>query len=190
MDSTITSLVDEATNRILTNIPSMEDISAALFNLKSDSAPRPDGFGVVFFQKIWDIVKHDVSNAVIQFFTSGWILPGYNANFIILIPKIKGDDSLELFRPIVVSNFKFKIISKVLADRLAFIVPLLVPQEQQGFIHGRHIHDCIGLAFESVNLLDYKSWYGNIVLKVDISKAFDTLDWKFYLKFFRTLALV
>ncbi|XP_058775306.1 uncharacterized protein LOC131649564 [Vicia villosa] len=179
VDSTIPSLVDEATNRIITTIPSLEEISAAVFNLNGDDASGPDGFGAVFFQKYWDIVKHDVSNAVIQFFTTGWILPGFNTNAIILIPKIKGADSLELFRPIAVSNFKFKIISKVLADRLASIMPVLVLQEQRGFIHGRHIHECIGLASEAINLLDSKSWCGNIALKVDISKAFDTLDWNF-----------
>ncbi|XP_058784485.1 uncharacterized protein LOC131659290 [Vicia villosa] len=179
---TILPLVDEATNRVLTNIPSLEEISAAVFSLNGDSAPGPYSFGAFFYQKYWDIIKHDVSNAVIQFFSSGWMLPELNASSIVLIPKIKGANSLDLFRLIVVANFKFKIISKVIADRLAAIMSLLVSPDQRDFIKGRRIHDCIALASEAFNLLDTKTWCGNIALKVDISKAFDTLQWDFLLK--------
>ncbi|CAI8583566.1 unnamed protein product [Vicia faba] len=129
-----------------------------------------------------DVIKQDVSNVIIQFFTTGWVLPGFNANSIILIPKVKRADSLDLFRPIAILNFKFKIISKILAEILASIMSLLVSQEQRGFIHGRHIHDSIGLASEAVNLLGSKAWCGNIALKVDISKAFDILNLYFPLK--------
>ncbi|XP_058783724.1 uncharacterized protein LOC131658449 [Vicia villosa] len=117
-----------------------------------------------------------------RFFISDWLLPGFNANSIILIPKVKGSDSLDLFKPILVSNFKFKIITKILADRLASIMPFLISKEQRGFIQGRHIHDFIGLASEAFNLLDSKAWCGNVTLKVDIAKAFDTLDWSFRMK--------
>ncbi|XP_058746496.1 uncharacterized protein LOC131619414 [Vicia villosa] len=61
-------------------------------------------------------------------------------------------------------------------------MPFLVSKEKRGFIHGRHIHDCIRLASEAVKLLDSKDWCGNIALKVDIAKAFDTLRWDFFLK--------
>jgi len=53
-----------------------------------------------------------------EFFKTGWLLPNYNANSLILIPKIYNTDNIDFFRPIALANFKFKIISKVLADRL------------------------------------------------------------------------
>lgn len=71
---------------------------------------------------------------MIPFLSSGWTLPGFNAITIILIPKIKGEESLDLFRPIAVDNFKFKIISKVFADRLVAIMSLIVSKEQRKFI--------------------------------------------------------
>jgi hypothetical protein len=89
---------------------------------------------------------------------------------------------MDQFRPIAMANFKFKIISKVLADRLATIMPNLISKEQRGFVAGRNIRDCICLTSEAINLLDKKSFGGNIALKIDISKAFDTLDWSFLLK--------
>ncbi|XP_058776768.1 uncharacterized protein LOC131651114 [Vicia villosa] len=54
--------------------------------------------------------------------------------------------------------------------------------EQRGFIHGRHIHDYNALASEAFNMLDSKVWCGNLAFKVDITKAFDTFDWRFLLK--------
>lgn len=142
VDNTNPSLIDKVTNGILTNIPSTKEIIAAIFSLNGDNAPGPDGFGATFYQTYWGIVKQDVSNAMIHFFSSGWVLPGFNANTIILIPKV-----LDMLRLIAVANFKFKIVSKVLADKLAAIMMLLVSKEQRGFIQRRITHNCIGLAF-------------------------------------------
>lgn len=74
------------------------------------------------------------------------------------------------------ANFKFKIISKVIADRLATIMPTVVSEEQMGFIHQRNIRDCLCIASEATNLLHNKTFGGNLALKIDITKAFDSLD--------------
>jgi len=134
-----------------------------------------------FFQTYWDIISIDVIKAVLEFFTNSWLLPNFNANTLILIPKIPNADTIDKYRPITLANFKFKIISKVLADRLAKIMPGIVSDEQMGFIQGRNIKDCICMASEAINLLHNKSYGGNLAIKIDISKAFDTLDWKFLL---------
>lgn len=55
-------------------------------------------------------------------------------------------------------------------------MPQLVSSEQRGFIQGRKIKDCIALALEAFNFLDSKSWCGNVANKVDLTKAFDTLN--------------
>lgn len=68
-------------------------------------------------------MKVDVSNVVLEFFINGWILPGFNSNSIILIPKVKGVNMLEQFRPIAILNFKFKLVSKIIVDRLAALMP-------------------------------------------------------------------
>jgi hypothetical protein len=94
----------------------------------------------------------------------------------VLIPKTNNADSVEQYRPIAVANFKFKIISKILADRLATTMPSIVLVQQRGFIKGRNIKDCICLTSEAINVLQKKTLGGNIALKVDIEKAFDTLD--------------
>jgi hypothetical protein len=57
----------------------------------------------------------------------------------------------------------------------------IISPQQRGFIPDRHIADCVIIASEAVNVLSKKSYGGNIALKIDISKAFDTLDWNFLL---------
>ncbi|WJX51727.1 hypothetical protein P8452_37896 [Trifolium repens] len=74
------------------------------------------------------------------------------------------------------ANFKFKVISKIFADRLASIMPSIISEEQMGFIHDRNIKDCLCIASEASNLLHKKSYGGNLALKIDISKAFDIFE--------------
>lgn len=173
--------ISQEDNDLLTKLPSSEEIKEAVFALNGDGAPRPDGFGVCFFQNFWDIISLDVYNSVNQFFSKGWMLPNLNANLVVLIPKVHGAEKIEDFRPTSLANFQFKIITKILADRLANIAPKIISHQQRGFIKDRHIKECVCIALEAVNLLDYKSFGGNFALKLDIIKAFDTLDWSFLL---------
>ncbi|KAK2430924.1 hypothetical protein QL285_029213 [Trifolium repens] len=107
---------------------------------------------------------------------------GAKLGYDTLLPKFPEACSIDQYRPIAMANFKFKIISKILADRLASIMPGLISDEQKGFIHGRDIKDCLCIASEAANFLHNKSFGGNLALKIDITKAFDTLDWNFLLK--------
>ncbi|XP_024636247.1 uncharacterized protein [Medicago truncatula] len=182
VEEVIPNLVTDSINTMLTMLPSQLEIKNAVFDLNKEGASGPDGFGAFFYQTYWDIVSIDVTNAVLEFFTKSWLLPNFNANTLILIPKNPNADTVDQYRPIAMANFKFKIISKIIADRLAKILPGIISEEQRGFIQGRNIKDCICLASEASNLLNKKSYGGNLALKIDISKAFDTMDWKFLLK--------
>jgi len=98
---------------------------------------------------------------------------------IVLIPKVPGTRSLGDYRPIALANIQFKIVTKIVADMLACITFRIISIEQRGFVRDRNISDCVILASEAINSLDKNKYGGNIALKVDISKAFDTLDWNF-----------
>ena len=71
-------------------------------------------------------MKSDVSNAVIEFFTTGWILPDFNSNIIALLPKVPNAISMDHYMPITMANFKFKVIYKIIADKLASIMPYII----------------------------------------------------------------
>ncbi|XP_057791061.1 uncharacterized protein LOC131008185 [Salvia miltiorrhiza] len=116
---------------------------------------------------------------------ASYLPTGCNSNTLILIPKKETVNSVTDLRPIVLSNFLFKIISKVLATRLSSVAAELVSKHQFGFVSGRSIHDCIMLGSEGVNCLKRSHGGINMACKIDIRKAFDTLRWDFLLKVLR-----
>lgn len=140
--------------------------------MNGNGAPDPDGFGGYYYQKFWNIVGNDVYHSVLQFCNQGWLLPNLNSNLVVLIPKVVGADMIKSYRPIALANFQFKVITKILAT----IAPKIISEQRRGFIRERQITDCICVASEAVNMLDYKTFGGNLELKFDIKKVFDTID--------------
>ncbi|KAL6221415.1 hypothetical protein ACLB2K_009166 [Fragaria x ananassa] len=177
--SVIPSLVSTEENIMLTAVPTSEEIKNTVFSMDPASAPGPDGFPGSFYQSCWDIVGSDVISFVQYFFQHNWLYPNANSNFIVLLPKVESANLISQFRPIALANFLFKIIPKILADRLGPIAARIISPQQTAFLKNRRISDCIGLVSEGFNILDRKIRGGNVGIKVDIAKAFDTLDWSF-----------
>lgn len=99
-----------------------------------------------------------------------------------LFLKFEGQIELSSLDLFALANFKFRIITKVIADRLALVAPKIISENQRGFIKGRQITECVGIAYEIINMLDKRSFGGHLALKIDIKKAFDTMDWSFILQ--------
>ncbi|KAM1340007.1 hypothetical protein ACFX2H_038462 [Malus domestica] len=178
----IPKVVTAIENESLLAIPTPDEIFETLKSMDHSSSPGPDGFGGSFYFRCWPIVGNDVVQAVQSFFSQGNILPHFNSNLMILIPKVDGANSVNHLRPIALANFSFKIITKILADRLSPIAAHIVSPQQNAFTKGRSIVDPIILTSECMNLLDRRCRGGNIAIKFDIRKAFDTLDWGFLLR--------
>jgi len=106
---------------MLLRFPLSAEIKDAVFALNGDGAPGADGFGGHFYQTFWDIVGKDVVQSIQEFFQGGSLPNNVNSNLIVLIPKVPGANSMGDFRPIALANFQFKIINKIVADRLAYI---------------------------------------------------------------------
>ncbi|XP_057774769.1 uncharacterized protein LOC130993749 [Salvia miltiorrhiza] len=177
----VNNSVSQTHNSLLTSTPLDEEIKAAVFDLGGDSAAGPDGFTGIFFQHCWEIIKADICLAVRTFFIKNYLPQGLNSNTLILIPKKEVVTTVADLRPIVLSNFFFKILSKILASRLSSVAADCVSQNQFGFIRGRLIHDCIMIGSEGVNCMNRSCNGKNMACKVDIKKAFDTLSWRFIL---------
>ena len=77
----------------------------------------------LFYQKFWHIVGNDVTAAVLDFLNSRNMVPEINHTHIVLIPKVKSLEKMSDYRPISLCNVIYKIISKVLANRLKLILP-------------------------------------------------------------------
>ena len=121
--------------------------------MKEGKAPGPDGFTSNFFHHFWDLIKNEVWQLVEESRAAHWLLPSLNATFIALVPKEEHPSTPEKFRPIALCNVIYKVISKVIANRLKPLLPLLISQEQTGYVEGRQIMDGIILTHEVIHTL-------------------------------------
>ena len=132
----------------------------------------------MFFHTFWDMIKLEVWQIVEESRALRWLLPSLNSTFITLIPKEEDSITPDKFRPIALCNVIYKIISKVIANRLKPLLPLLISPEQSGYVEGRQIMDGILLTHEIIHSLKHSKQAG-MLLKLDLSKAFDKLSWAY-----------
>eukprot|EP00253_Pinus_taeda_P015759 PITA_15759 len=135
----------------------------------------PDGFNVDFFKACWNIVKQDILSVVEDSRKDKTILKALNTTFIALIPKQDVALIPDRFRPIALCNVVFKIISRVVANRLKPLLPTLVVAEQSGYVERRQILDNIIQAHEVVHSLTNNKRAG-MIMQLDIAKAYDKLN--------------
>ncbi|XP_073026667.1 uncharacterized protein [Primulina eburnea] len=121
----------------------------------------------------WEIVHQDILDAVLDFFRGSPMPQGFTATTITLIPKVMGAQAWSDFRPISLCNVTNKIISKLLYSRLKVVAERLVSWNQSGFVPGRVISDIILLAQELTHSLSLPTRGGNVILKLDMAKAYD-----------------
>ena len=119
----IPTKVSEEMNHDLIKDFSAEEVRTALRQMHPTKAPGPDGMSAIFYQKYWDIVGIDVTNMVLNVLNSNASLHDINDTYITLVPKVNMPSKMKDFRPISLSNVAYKLISKVLANRLKSVLP-------------------------------------------------------------------
>ncbi|XP_059428496.1 uncharacterized protein LOC132162251 [Corylus avellana] len=166
-----------------------EEVSRAVNLMAPLMALGLDGFTICFYQDNWTTVGVEVCNSVLPFLNSGIIDADLNYTYIALIPKTKNPTSVTEFRPISLYNVLYKIVSKVLTNRLKGILPEIISITQSAFIPGRLITDNILAAYETLHSMHTQMWgkEGFMVVKLDMSKAYDRVELNFLEKVMRRL---
>ena len=177
----IPKVITEEHNNLLIKPISLQEVEEVVQQMKEGKAPGPNGFSSVFFHKFWDLIKFEVWQVVEESRTLRWLYPGLNSTFIALIPKGEYSITPDKYRPIALCNLIYKIISKVIAMRLKPLLPLIISPEQSGYVEGRQITDGIILTHEIIHSLKQTKKPG-MLLKLDLSKAFDSLSWVYIQK--------
>lgn len=156
-----------------------EEIKDVLWHMKESKALGPDEFTVTFFKHAWDIMGKDVTEAIQYIFNSGRLLRETNSTFISLIPKMIEAMKFSEFRPISLCNLLYKIIMKIMDNRMQGVMNFLVRENQTAFIKGRSISENILLCHEVVHGFERKTHPPLVILKIDIRKAYDSVSWEF-----------
>ena len=157
-----------------------KEVRKVVLDMERDKAPGPDGFSIAFFQVCWEIVKEDIMKIFGEFHAEGKFEASLNSTFISLIPKIPGASEMKDFRPISLVGSLYKIIVKVLANRLKGVLNKVISKTQSAFIKGRQILDLILIANESLDSRR-RSGEPSILCKMDVEKAYNHVNWDFLL---------
>ncbi|GJS77471.1 RNA-directed DNA polymerase, eukaryota, reverse transcriptase zinc-binding domain protein [Tanacetum coccineum] len=118
-----------------------DEINKAMWDCGLDKSLRPDGFTFGFYKRYWSIIESDLMDAVSYFFQYGLFPSGENSSFIALIPKMQYARMVKDFRPISLIGSLYKIITKILTNRLVTVLGDIVNEVQSAFIENRQILD-------------------------------------------------
>ncbi|GKA57457.1 cysteine-rich receptor-like protein kinase [Tanacetum coccineum] len=172
----VENVYDESANLFSKTKIGGNSYSTATADRGSEKAPGPDGFMFKFYKTQWDTIAPDVMDYIREFEMTSFLPRGCNSSFIALVPKVKDPLVRNDFRPISLIGSQYKILAKILANRLAMVIPSVVSEAQTVFIKGRQIID--GLLVVDEIILWAKVYKKKLfMLKVDFEKAFDTLSW-------------
>lgn len=178
LEGLITATISDSENAELTAIPSVDEIKCTVFSMHAHKSPGPDGFPPLFYQHFWPIIAPSLIPAIQHFFHTGYLLKSWNHTFATLIPKTEAATKVDHYRPISLCNVSYKIISKLLSDRLKNLLDRLIFPTQAAFIPGRHIHDNSIINHEIMHHMRIKNGnLGLMALKIDMAKAYDRVEW-------------
>ena len=142
-------------------------------------APGLDDMPPIFFQHFWNTCGAIITATVLDFLNHGMSPPNFNETHIVLIPKIKEPKTVSDYRPISLWNVTYKIASKAIANRLKKVLPSIISKTQSAFVHRRLITDNVLVAFETMHHISQKKkgGVGEMAVKLDMSKAYDRVEW-------------
>jgi len=143
----------------------LDEIKMAIWSIKDNSSPGLDGFNSKFYKFHWNRLKDLILLALNDVFKTGDFLKEWNHTFLHLIPKKQHATNIQDYRPIACCNTLYKVLTKLLCQRLSLCMNQLISENQTAFIKDRHIADGILLAHELVRGLGRKD-NGNMCIKL------------------------
>ena len=148
------------------------EVFSTLSDLGKDKAPGPNGFTMAFWLFCWDVVKIEIMGFFREFHERGKFVKSLNATFLVLVLKKGGAEDLKDFRPISLVGSLYKLLAKVLANRIKKVMGKVISESQNAFVEDRQILDATLIANEVVHSR-LKDNVGGVLCKLDVEKAYD-----------------
>ncbi|KAK2647648.1 hypothetical protein Ddye_015137 [Dipteronia dyeriana] len=154
---------------------SLEEVWEAVRNCDGDKVPGPDGLNFNFIKANWEAIKDDIMDFFMKFHNDGSLVKELNYTFIELIPKVSKPTSMGDFCPISLVGSMYKVVAKVLANRIKKVMTSIVGENQMAFIKDRQILDSFVIAEKIIHKWR-KGGKGGLLVKLDFEKAYDSVD--------------
>ena len=177
--SSITTQVSPSMNEELLANFKTEEVWCDLKQMPPTKAPGPGGMSPIFFKHYWNIVGPKVVNYVLSSLNSGRMPCRLNETYICLMPRVKSPQKITKFRPKSLCNIVYKLIFKILANRLKRVLVAVIDDSQSAFVPGRLITNNMLVAFETMHCIDQRKQGKEalMAIKFDMSKAYDRVKW-------------
>ncbi|KAK2663529.1 hypothetical protein Ddye_002103 [Dipteronia dyeriana] len=157
---------------------SLEEVWLAVSSCDENKALEPDGFNLNFIKENWKVIKDDFMCFMVDFYHNGVVVKELNQTFTALIPKCVKPEVMKDVRPISLVCSMYKILAKVLANRLKRVIGSVVGEHQMAFVQDRQLLDSFVVTDEIIHHWK-KSKDGGLVVKLDFEKSYDSLDHNF-----------
>ncbi|CAI5481266.1 unnamed protein product [Closterium sp. Yama58-4] len=167
--------LQECDRRQLDSEWSEQEVKVALKGLPAGKAPGQDGLPKEFFERNWELLGPAVMKEVRTFESTGVLSESFTTAVTILLHK-KGDrGDLGNYRPITLLSFFYKLLAKVLANRIKVVLPKVISGNQFGFLPGRSLADAVSLVADAIDAAEQEDedW---LLLLVDFQKAYDSVS--------------
>ena len=159
----------------------LEDCYKAVQTMKKNKSPGNDGLTVEFYQKFWSVFGKYVVNSFNTSYERGELSASQKQAVITLLDKGKDRCKISNWRPISLLNVDYKIMTKVLAIKIAKVMPKIIHHNQVGYVQGRNISENLRALLD---IMEYTKLHDipGLMVSLDFKKAFDSLEWDFMLK--------
>jgi hypothetical protein len=157
---------------------SLDEVKQAVWDRDNYKSPGPDGISFDFIKEFWPELKDEFMRFLSEFHRNGKLTKGINSTFIALILKVESPQQLNYFRLISLIRYMYKVLAKVLGNRLWVVIGTVISDSQSTFVKGKQILDGILIANEVVD--EARRCNKEMLLfKVNFEKDYDSVDFKY-----------
>ena len=154
----------------------MSEVHKAITGMKKGRTPGPDGLPIEFYQAVWPDIKEVLYNSYVQSYEKMSMNPSAMEGILNLIPKKNKDTRLlKNLRPITLLNVDYKIIEKVIANRIKTVLPQIINEDQAGFMSGRRMTVNVRKTMDLLRYTKIKN-SSHLLHNLDFLKAFDRAE--------------